>query len=84
VRTSLFSASWYRVADLKPRLRAHAQSGERGVLETAERLVESVRSMLLLLGARRVSDVPRLPRVLGPALREWIDAAERFGATRDR
>jgi hypothetical protein len=54
------------------------------VLETAERLVESVRSMLLLLGARRVSDVPRLPRVLGTALREWIDAAESFGATRDR
>jgi putative peptide zinc metalloprotease protein len=25
VRTSLFSSSWYRVADLKPRLRCHAQ-----------------------------------------------------------
>jgi isopentenyl-diphosphate delta-isomerase len=72
------------VALALPFLRAHAQSGERGVLETAERLVESVRSMLLLLGARRVSDVPRLPRVLGTALREWIDAAESFGATRDR
>lgn len=72
------------VALALPFLRAHAQSGERGVLETAERLVESVRSMLLLLGARRVSDVPRLPRVIGPALREWIDAAESFGATRDR
>lgn len=63
-----------------PFLRAHEQGGERGVLETAERLAESVRAMLLLLGARRVSDVPRLPRVLGAALREWIAAPESCGA----
>lgn len=62
-----------------PFLRAWSSGGERAVLETAERWVESVRAVLLLVGARRVADVPRLPRVLGPALRAWIDApSERF------
>ena len=58
-----------------PFLRAHAEGGERAVLETAERLVEAVRAVLLLVGARRIDEVRRLPRVLGPALRDWIDAS---------
>lgn len=57
-----------------PFLRAYTQGGERAVLEAGERLVEAVRAVLLLVGARRVEDVQRLPRVLGPALRGWIDA----------
>lgn len=57
-----------------PFLRAHDEGGEQAVLETAERLVEGVRALLLLVGARRSEDVRRLPRVIGPALRDWIDS----------
>jgi hypothetical protein len=28
---------------------------------------------MLLVGARRVADLPRQPRVLGPRLRSWLD-----------
>jgi hypothetical protein len=32
---------------------------------------------MLLCGARRVADLPRLPRVVGPALRAWLEATDR-------
>ena len=57
-----------------PFLRAHAEGGETAVLEAAERLVEGVRALLLLVGARRIEDVRHLPRMLGPTLRDWLDA----------
>lgn len=63
-----------------PFLRAHAAGGERAVLETAERLAEAVRAVLLLVGARRSEDVRRLPRVLGTRLRAWIEASPETSA----
>jgi isopentenyl-diphosphate delta-isomerase len=54
-----------------PFLRAFANGGESAVLESAERLAESVRAVMALTGARRVDDLPRVPRVLGPDLARW-------------
>lgn len=56
-----------------PFLRAFAERGEQGVLETAEDLCEGLRALMLLCGARRLDDLARLPRVVGPGLRAWIE-----------
>jgi isopentenyl-diphosphate delta-isomerase len=61
------------VALALPFLRAHAERGEGGVLETAQDLCEGLRALMVLTGARRLDDVQRAPRVLGDALRAWID-----------
>lgn len=55
-----------------PFLRAWAEGGAQAVLTAAERLTEGVRAIMLLVGARRVEDLRRAPRVLGPTLRSWI------------
>jgi isopentenyl-diphosphate delta-isomerase len=54
-----------------PFLRAHASGGASAVLESAERLAESVRAVMALTGARRVEDLRTVPRVLGPELQRW-------------
>jgi isopentenyl-diphosphate delta-isomerase len=54
-----------------PFLKAHEQGGERLVIESAERLCEAVRALMLLCGARGVSELVSTPRVLGPELRAW-------------
>jgi isopentenyl-diphosphate delta-isomerase len=54
-----------------PFLRAYAARGEQGVLETAEDLCEGLRALMLLSGARRLDDLPSIPRVLGSELRAW-------------
>jgi isopentenyl-diphosphate delta-isomerase len=59
-----------------PFLRAYAEEGEAGVLRAAGRLIEGVRALLLLTGARKVADLHRLPRWIGPGLRAWIDGGE--------
>lgn len=55
-----------------PFLRAHAERGEQGVFETAEALCEGVRALMLLTGARRTSELKRVPRVIGPELAAWL------------
>jgi isopentenyl-diphosphate delta-isomerase len=62
-----------------PFLRAHAERGEQGVFETAEGLCEGVRALMLLTGARRVTELRRVPRVIGPELAAWLAA---FGTPR--
>jgi isopentenyl-diphosphate delta-isomerase len=57
-----------------PFLRAHAQRGEQGVFETAEGLCGGVRALMLLTGARRVTELRRVPRVIGPELAAWLAA----------
>ncbi len=57
-----------------PFLRAHAQGGAAGVLRAGEELVEGIQAAMLLAGARRVCDLARAPRVLGPRLRAWAEA----------
>jgi isopentenyl-diphosphate delta-isomerase len=59
-----------------PFLRAYAEQGVSGALGAAGRLIESMRAMMLLTGARDVADLHRVPRRLGPALRAWIDGAD--------
>ncbi|HEY5658358.1 MAG TPA: type 2 isopentenyl-diphosphate Delta-isomerase [Myxococcota bacterium] len=56
-----------------PFLRAHAERGEQGVFEVAEGLCEGVRALMLLTGARRVTDLCRVPRAIGPDLAVWLD-----------
>jgi isopentenyl-diphosphate delta-isomerase len=56
-----------------PFLRAHAEGGARAVLEAAGRMAEGVRALMVLTGARRLADLRSAPRVLGPALRAWVE-----------
>jgi len=59
-----------------PFLRAYAEEGVTGVLGAAGRLIEGICALMLLTGARKVADLRRVPRGLGPALRGWIDAGD--------
>jgi isopentenyl-diphosphate delta-isomerase len=56
-----------------PMLRAFAAGGTPEVLTTTSGLIESLRAIAVLLGARTVADLQRAPRVLGPELRAWLD-----------
>ena len=56
-----------------PFLRAFARSGPSGVVELGAQLAEGIRAAMLLVGARRVADLPRVPRVIGPRLRAWLE-----------
>ena len=58
-----------------PFLRAHAARGLAGVLEAGEDLCEGLRALMVLTGSRRLDDIPRAPRVLGPELRSWLEPA---------
>lgn len=72
-----------RVAGLAlPFLRAWAAGGADAVLDVGERLSEGLRTVMALTGARRVADLRRVPRVLGPELGRWIaqEAPERAHA----
>jgi isopentenyl-diphosphate delta-isomerase len=55
-----------------PFLRAYAARGEQGVFEIAAGLCEGVRALMLLMGARRLGDLRRVPRVVGPELAAWL------------
>lgn len=56
-----------------PLVRAHAAGGPPAVATAVEELIESLRAVCLLVGARSVDALRRTPRVLGPALRGWLD-----------
>jgi isopentenyl-diphosphate delta-isomerase len=58
-----------------PFLRAYAEGGVQAVLETAGDLCDGLRALMLLTGARRLDDLPDVPRVLGSELRAWIEPA---------
>jgi isopentenyl-diphosphate delta-isomerase len=62
-----------------PFLRAFHQEGAEGVARAAERLVEGISALLLLVGARNVAELRRAPRVLGPARRGWIEIEGPWG-----
>jgi isopentenyl-diphosphate delta-isomerase len=55
-----------------PMLRAYAEGGLDAALAAANRLADSLRAITLLTGSRRVSDLAKAPRVLGPELRAWL------------
>ncbi len=56
-----------------PFLRAYAAGGTAEVLNAAASLVESIRSIAMLVGAPSVEALRAAPRVLGPELRAWLD-----------
>ena len=55
-----------------PFLRAYTAGGAEGLREEASALTEALRAVMLLTGVRRVTDLRRVPRVLGPTLRSWL------------
>ena len=55
-----------------PFLRAYAAGGAAGLRDEAGALTDALRAVMLLTGTRRVADLSRAPRVLGPALRGWL------------
>ncbi len=62
------------VALALPLLRAYREADAPGVILAVERLLESLRVVLLLTGVRRASELKRTARVIGPELRAWIGA----------
>jgi isopentenyl-diphosphate delta-isomerase len=63
------------VALALPFLRAFHTGGAPAVLDAGSELVDALRSIALLCGARRADDLRHIPRVLGPELRGWLDQA---------
>jgi isopentenyl-diphosphate delta-isomerase len=62
-----------------PFLHAFDRDGASGVLAHGERLDETLRALMLLVGAQTVLDLKRLPLLLGPTLEAWT-AEELRGA----
>lgn len=56
-----------------PFLRAFSHGGAAAAEELGADLAEGIRASMLLVGARRVDDLVRVPRVLGPRLRAWLE-----------
>ncbi len=56
-----------------PVLRAQRAGGVDGVRAFLDGVVTSIRTVLLLAGARRPADLQAAPRHLGPTLRAWLD-----------
>jgi len=56
-----------------PFLRAYADGGMTELVKTTAALIESLRSIALLVGAPSVAALREAPRVLGPELRAWLD-----------
>lgn len=57
-----------------PFLRAYHEGGAPAVLALGDRLIETVRAAMLLVGARRPEELRSVPRIIGPALERWIGA----------
>jgi len=60
------------VALALPLLRAWREAEAAGVILALERLLENLRAVMLLTGARRASELQRAARVIGGELRAWI------------
>lgn len=56
-----------------PLLRAYAAGGTEAALSAAASIVEGLRAVVLLTGSRRTADLASVPRVVGPALRAWLE-----------
>ena len=59
-----------------PFFRAFTEGEQDGVLLAGERLIEGLRVVALLTGARDARALRRVPRVLGPNLARWIEEAQ--------
>ena len=56
-----------------PILRAQRADGSEGVAALNAQVTSSIRTVMLLTGARRVADLRAAPRHLGAELRSWLD-----------
>ena len=56
-----------------PVLRAQRSGGEAGAVELLERVIASIRAVVLLCGCRRVGELAAVPRHLGGELGSWLD-----------
>lgn len=56
-----------------PFFRAFHEGEQAGVLLAGERLIEGLRTVTLLTGARDARALRRVPRVIGPNLARWIE-----------
>jgi isopentenyl-diphosphate delta-isomerase len=56
-----------------PFLRAQRAGGEAAVIEMIDRVVAAIRSVCLLTGCRRPSDLAKAPKHLGAQLRAFLD-----------
>lgn len=59
-----------------PMLRAQRAGGEAGARREIERAIDSVRTVCLLAGCARASDLAKAPRHLGAPLRAFLDDLE--------
>jgi isopentenyl-diphosphate delta-isomerase len=57
----------------RPVFRAYTAEGATGAGEFVGRLVAGLRTAMLLTGARDLEALGRMPTVLGPRLRAWVD-----------
>lgn len=55
-----------------PWLRAAMDGGEERASEVADNMLRTLKTVMLLTGAKTIADLQRVPRHLGPALRDWI------------
>ena len=55
-----------------PFLRAFEAQGEEGVRSYGKTLAETLRAMMLLVGARTTADLLRIPVILGQRLEAWV------------
>ncbi|WP_255215895.1 type 2 isopentenyl-diphosphate Delta-isomerase [Pseudenhygromyxa sp. WMMC2535] len=54
-----------------PVLKAHRAGGIEGAREFLQRVVTTVRALMLLTGSRTVAELQRAPMILGPDLARW-------------
>jgi isopentenyl-diphosphate delta-isomerase len=64
----------HAVGIARPILVAHRRDGVDGVRRFLAGVVETLRAVMLLTGCRRLDDLRRAPRVVGPRLERWLAA----------
>lgn len=59
----------------RPALMAYMEGGEKGAEAFFDRVERELRAVMLLTGSRKISDLAKAPKVLGPTLARWIESA---------
>jgi len=59
----------------RPALMAYMEGGEAGAEAFFERVERELRAVMLLTGSRRVSDLRKAHKVIGPTLERWLNAS---------
>ncbi|MCL2825610.1 MAG: alpha-hydroxy-acid oxidizing protein, partial [Polyangiaceae bacterium] len=56
-----------------PVLDALSRDGSQGVRRFLERVERELRTIMLLIGAAKLSDLGKVPKLLSPELKRWLD-----------